>query len=105
MKVNQPGVKSVSKILKNIFVRSGAFAIATFVLGGLAHPLGPFPTEGCPSIRAKALSRTKISFAVPSTAFFAREVEDQDSGNLTLNHISVWKIVSTNHRFGPAHRP
>src|SRR5207244_7123188 len=23
------------------------------------------------------------------TAFFAREVEDQDSGNLTLNHISV----------------
>src|SRR5438128_4467367 len=43
--------------------------------------------EGCPSIRAKALSRTKISFAVPSTAFFAREVEDQDSGNLTLNNI------------------
>jgi len=41
------------------------------------------------SIRAKALSRTKISSAVPSTAFFAREVEDQDSGNLTLNHISV----------------
>src|SRR5437773_4296244 len=44
---------------------------------------------GRPSIRAKALSRTKISSAVPSTAFFAREVEDQDSGNLTLNHISV----------------
>ena len=43
---------------------------------------------GWPSIRAKALSRTKISSAVPSTAFFAREVEDQDSGNLTLNHIS-----------------
>src|SRR5437667_6855419 len=59
---------------------------------------------GRPSIRAKALSRTKISSAVPSTAFFARGAEDQDSptpasqkracwgprsGNLTLNHISV----------------
>jgi hypothetical protein len=39
---------------------------------------------GCPSIRAKALSRAKISWAVPEHRFFAREVEDQDSGNLTL---------------------
>src|SRR5438309_4521926 len=36
-------------------------------MGGLAHALGPFPTEGCPSIRAKALSRTKISSAVPKS--------------------------------------
>src|SRR6266568_7997913 len=42
-----------------------------------------FLPRGVPSIRAKALSRTKISSA------FASEVEDQDSGNLTLNHISV----------------
>src|SRR5205823_8359951 len=48
-----------------------------------------FLPRGVPSIRAKALSRTKISSAVPSTAFFAREVEDRDSENLTLNHISV----------------
>src|SRR5438105_15699279 len=48
-----------------------------------------FLPRGVPSIRAKPLTRTKISSAVPSTAFFAREVEDQDSGNLTLNHISV----------------
>src|SRR5271157_5033583 len=43
----------------------------------------------CPSIRAKALSRTKISWPCRSTASFAREVEDQDSGNLTLNHPAV----------------
>src|SRR5205807_8671641 len=42
MKVNQPGVKSVSKILKNIFVRSGAFAIATLVLVGLAGDTLPY---------------------------------------------------------------
>jgi hypothetical protein len=35
-----------------------------------------------------------------STACFAREVEDQGSGNLTLNHFSV-EDRSTNHRFGP----
>jgi hypothetical protein len=35
-----------------------------------------------------------------STAFFAREVEDQDSGNLTLNH-SAAERRSTNHRFDP----
>src|SRR5947208_12719692 len=35
------------------------------------------------SIRAKALSRTKISSAVPSTVFSPEKVEDQDSGNLT----------------------
>jgi len=42
MKVNQPGVKSMSKILKNIFVRSGAFAIATLVLVGLAGDTLPY---------------------------------------------------------------
>jgi hypothetical protein len=40
--------------------------------------------------------------------FFAREVEDQDSGNLTLNHLR-WESSpedrSTNHRFGPKLRP
>ena len=41
--------------------------------GGLAHPLGPFPTEGCPSIRAKALSRQKYPGRCVSTACFARE--------------------------------
>jgi hypothetical protein len=33
------------------------------------------------------------------TAFFAREVEDQDSGNLTRNHFWV-EDRSTNHRYG-----
>jgi len=51
--------------------------------GGLAHPLGPFPTEGCPSIRAKALSRQKYPGRCASTAFSPEKVEDQDSGNLT----------------------
>src|SRR5271165_3609260 len=50
---------------------------------------GIFIVGGCPSIRAKALSRTKISWPCRSTASFAREVEDQDSGNLTLNHPAV----------------
>jgi hypothetical protein len=44
------------------------------------------------------VSRTKISWAVPKHRFFAREVEDQDSGNLTLNHFPV-EDRSTNHRF------
>jgi hypothetical protein len=47
---------------------------------------------GWPSIRVKALSRAKLSCAVPEHRFFAREVEDQGSGNLTLNHFR-WKIV------------
>src|ERR1039457_822837 len=47
---------------------------------------------GWPSIREKALSRQKYPMLCRSTAFFAREVEDQDSGNLTLNHFR-WKIV------------
>jgi len=54
---------------------------------------------GCPSIRAKALSRTKMSCRCFEHRFFAREVEDQDSGNLTLNHSPV-EDRSTNHRFG-----
>jgi len=32
------------------------------------------------------------------------KVEDQGSGNLTLNHLPV-EDRSTNHRFGPKHRP
>src|ERR1700716_2864811 len=40
-----------------------------------------------------------MSRAVPSTACFAREVEDQGSGNLTLNHFPAERR-STTHRFG-----
>ncbi len=40
----------------------------------------------CPSLRVKAKSRANFSWAVPGHRRFAREVEDQDSGNLTLNH-------------------
>ena len=54
---------------------------------------------GCPSIRAKALSRTNLSWRCVSTARCAREGEDQDSGNLTRNHFAV-ELRSTNHRFG-----
>ena len=54
---------------------------------------------GCPSIRAKALSRTNLSWRCVSTARCAREGEDQDSGNLTRNHYEV-ELRSTNHRFG-----
>jgi len=43
--------------------------------------------------------KTKVSCAAPGTAFFAREVEDQGSGNLTLNHPPV-ENRSTNHRYG-----
>jgi hypothetical protein len=66
---------------------------------------------GSPSIRTKALSRAHLPSGF-ATAFFAREVEDQDSashpaksapsgtlGNLTLNHFAV-DLRSTNHRFG-----
>ncbi len=43
---------------------------------------------GCPSIRTKVVSSTKVSCRCFGTVFFAaREVEDQDSGNLTLNHL------------------
>ncbi len=56
-------------------------------------------SRGCPSIRAKALSRQKCPVQCRSTACCAREVEDQDSGNLTLNHFPV-EDRSTNHRFG-----
>src|SRR5450631_4717422 len=48
--------------------------------------------NGYPSIRGKALSRRKCPVKCRSTAWFAREVEDQDSGNLTLNHLR-WKVV------------
>src|ERR1700685_4429391 len=43
----------------------------------------PFQNCGCPSIRVKAVSRTKLSCRCFWHRFFAREVEDQDSGNLT----------------------
>ena len=45
----------------------------------------------CPSIRAKAVSRTNFSWRCDEHRFFAREVEDQDSGNLTLNHL--WRNI------------
>jgi hypothetical protein len=44
------------------------------------------PISSKPSIRAKALSRHNYPGRCESTAFFGSEVEDQDSGNLTLNH-------------------
>src|SRR5690242_1627924 len=49
----------------------------------LAHT--SITNHGCPSIRAKALSRAHVSWRCVSTACFAREIEDQDAGNLTLN--------------------
>jgi hypothetical protein len=48
---------------------------------------------GAPSIRAKALSRQTSPVGVFLTVGVAREVEDQDSGNLTLNHSPV-EVVS-----------
>ena len=45
-----------------------------------------------------------ILAGVFGTRFFAREFEDQDSGNLTLNH-SAAERRSTNHRFDLARRP
>jgi hypothetical protein len=45
-------------------------------------------TGGWPSIRTKVVSSTNVSRRCFDTVFFAaREVEDQDSGNLTLNHL------------------
>jgi hypothetical protein len=44
------------------------------------------------------VSRANFSWAVFRAAEFAREVEDQSSGNLTLNHLPV-EDRSTNHRF------
>ena len=48
---------------------------------------------GWPSIRAKILSRRSFPGQCLSTAAFAREVEDQDSGNLTVNHSAVEPFV------------
>src|SRR5208282_1775497 len=61
--------------------------------------------RGCPSIRTKAVSRTKISCRCFWHRFFAREVEDQDSGNGNLTLITcggnlLQEDRSTNHRFG-----
>ena len=50
---------------------------------------------GWPSIRAKALSRHSSPGRCESTACFAREVEDQDSGYLTCNHFSVELVPPT----------
>ena len=49
----------------------------------LSAPVRVGIDAGCPSIREKALSRQKCPVRCRSTACFAREVEDQDSGNLT----------------------
>ena len=65
--------------------------------GGICCPPGAGKL-GCPSIRAKAVSRTKLSWRCDEHRFFAREVEDQDSGNLTLNHPAAERR-STNNRF------
>ena len=57
--------------------------------------------NGCPSTRSKVLSRTWSSWAVRKDRLIAAptKVEDQDSGNLTLNYPTV-EDRSTNHRFG-----
>jgi hypothetical protein len=39
----------------------------------------PDDTRGCPSIRAKALSRKNYPWRCVSIAMFAREVEDEDT--------------------------
>src|SRR5206468_3235839 len=43
--------------------------------------------------------RAYLSWRCEAPVIFAREVEDQGSGNLTLNHSPV-EDRSTNHRFG-----
>ena len=50
---------------------------------------------GCPSISRKALSRQKIPVRCVSTACFAREVEDQGSGNSRLHHPLGGKVFFT----------
>src|SRR6266581_9486159 len=52
-----------------------------------------------PSIRAKALSRTKISRGwCSSTAVFAREVENQDLWKAHAKSLSALVARSTSHR-------
>ena len=55
----------------------------------------PYSIAGCPSIRTKALSRANFSWRCFRTVGFAREVEDQGSGNLTLNHPAVKDRLKT----------
>src|SRR5712692_1496633 len=71
---------------------------------GTGAPAAKWRDEsGCPSIRAKALSRR----SGPLQCFFhrvvAREVEDRNSGNLTVNHFSVKSFHQPSIR--PALRP
>ena len=57
---------------------------------------GPTDLQGCPSIRKKALSRAKISWAVRSTALFVQQREwDRDSGISPLNHFSGGSLHRT----------
>src|SRR5438105_8337765 len=50
---------------------------------------------GRPSIRAKALQEHSYPVQCDEHRQFAREVEDQDSGNLTLNHSTVELVPPT----------
>jgi len=51
-----------------------------------------------PLDKSKSGVKDKYPGGVFGTVFFAREVEDHDSGSLTLNH-SAAERRSTNHRF------
>jgi len=48
--------------------------------------------SGCPLDKSEGVVKANFSRRCFVTVSFAREVEDQDSGNLTLNHLR-WKIV------------
>ena len=50
---------------------------------------------GCPSIRVKALSSERFPVGVVSTVCVPEKVEDQHSGNLTLNHSAVELVPPT----------
>jgi hypothetical protein len=54
---------------------------------------------GCPLDKSEGGVKDKNILSVFLAPFFAREDEDQDSGNLTLNHPAM-EDRSTNHRFG-----
>jgi hypothetical protein len=67
--------------------------------GRVARPQGASRFFGCPSMRAKALSRHSCAFRCDEHRVVAREVEDRNSGTRMVNHSSVDR--STNHRYGP----
>jgi hypothetical protein len=59
---------------------------------------------GVPLDKSEGGVKDKNILPVFLAPLFAREVEDQDSGNLTLNH-SAAEHRSTNHRFDLASLP